>query len=589
MAKQMYNLQQNTITDASRSDRGSGSHTTQAIGPVNLEEAARKLAAERLAKLQDEHAAYREYYGTSSQGPPSHRLSMRSRTRRRASSFDQASIDEEGETRPRRIGGETSIFSKKVREVDGGKRQKDREALLAAAQRNVRASLHSLDEQVFSETGKMAPSMVEDWRAKARVKAEADSQARMVNHGRVNIGGGRYIDRSDVEVVAARNVQPVLDEINDKAEVHHAKQEEMRQEREQARRFAEEEKAREKELKAEFKKIYVQDKEEARRKKQEEKSKRAEGRLQAREEKRQFKEAAIAKRKSNVESEAHAQSEPLRDTTSSSSTSLEDSSDEEVTSAAAPSATRSRAEDDGSGTTSPVAVATIETVRTTQTKLEGADKTQSSEHVPGTPVGPGVSADAREDAKAATSPPSPAKGESRVKSWIKDRFSRHGQAGKDQKGDLSQPKGDDHDVGTAAAGDSTTTTVVTASTITVTPGQAPSAASHATPEQPVQAQEVKSDEARPDVDAVDDIRQSRARERDTYSPVSPMSEDDVFVESTVPGPTEDVTGKSRAQASAGKEEAGAGTLVPPPATFAADVTQRSSSSPVRDSKFLENL
>ena len=256
MAKQMYNLQQNTITDATRSDRGIGNQTTQAIGPVNLEEAARKLAAERLAKLQDEHAAYREYYGTSSQNPPSHRLSMRSRPRRRASSFDQASIDEEDEARPRRMGAEKSIFSKKAREEDGGKRQKDREALLAAAQRNVRASLHSLDEQVFSETGKMAPSLAEDWRAKAQVKAEADSQARMVNHGRVNIGGGKYIDRSDVEAVAARNVQPVLDEINNKAELHHAKQEEMRQEREQARRFAEEEKAREKELKAEFKKVY---------------------------------------------------------------------------------------------------------------------------------------------------------------------------------------------------------------------------------------------------------------------------------------------------------------------------------------------
>lgn len=251
MARQMYNMQQNTITAAAGADRSSTSSPPAVRPATNLEEAARKLAAERLAKLQDEHAAYREYYGTSSPSQPAHRLSLRSRGRRRASS-----MDEDDDVRSRRIRAEMSIFNKNLASVDEKKREKDREALLAAAQRNVRANLHNLDERVFADTGKVPPSMMDEWEAKARNKAESDSKARMANYGRVDIGGGKYIDRSEVEAVASRNVQPVLDEINEKAKVHHTKQEEAKYEREQAKKFAEDEKVRQRELKAEFKKIY---------------------------------------------------------------------------------------------------------------------------------------------------------------------------------------------------------------------------------------------------------------------------------------------------------------------------------------------
>lgn len=253
MAKQMYNITQKM---GGQAPGASGSVTESGTPHVtNVEEAARKLAAERLAKLYDEHAAYREYYGTNA---PAHRSSIRGRTRRRAASMGQGT--EEDEARSQQIRAEMSIFNKSIEEIDIKKRQKDREALLATAQRNVRASMHGLDERIFAETGRIPPSMMEEWEAKARATAEADSKARMANFGKVHIGGGKFIDQSEVDAVASRNVQPVLDEIDAKAETHRIKDEERRAkelerelDREHAKWEAENERERELEMLAELK------------------------------------------------------------------------------------------------------------------------------------------------------------------------------------------------------------------------------------------------------------------------------------------------------------------------------------------------
>lgn len=250
MAKQMYNIQAKIASDAATGGSAGSEYDPGMMPVTNLEEAAKKLAAERLAKLYDEHAAYREYYGTNA---PTHRSSLRGRARRRTSSMSQ--LADEDDARASRIRAEMSLFNKNIEQVDTKKRQKDREALLAAAQKNVRASMHGLDEKVFAQTGRVPSSMMEEWEAKAHAAAEAESKARMVNYGKVNIGGGKYVDQDEVNAVASRNVQPLLDDINEKAELHRARQEEARVDREMARRRAEDDKAREKEWKIEFKKI----------------------------------------------------------------------------------------------------------------------------------------------------------------------------------------------------------------------------------------------------------------------------------------------------------------------------------------------
>lgn len=241
MAKQIYEVQQRAIERATVADRSDSQYAASSVhnrkasvsseeyshqSPqqyINLQEAAQKLAAERLAKLQDEHAAYKNYYGT---GSGQSRLSLRGLQRRRASSDGQAT-ESDGD-RSRRIRSEMSVFNSKVAQVDATKRHKDREALMAAAQRNVKASMHGIDEKVYSETGKVSPAMLQSWEDQAYARAEADSKVRLAKHGMINIGGGKYLDQSEIDAIAAQKVQPTLDEITEKVEKQKARDEQLR-------------------------------------------------------------------------------------------------------------------------------------------------------------------------------------------------------------------------------------------------------------------------------------------------------------------------------------------------------------------------
>lgn len=240
MAKQIYEVQQRAIEQATVADRSDSQYAASSVhnrkasvseefshqSPqqyINLQEAAQKLAAERLAKLQDEHAAYKNHYGTSS---GQSRLSLRVLQRRRAFSDGQAT-ESDGD-RSRRIRSEMSLFNSKIAQVDVTQRQKDREALMAAAQRNVKASMHGIDEKVYSETGKVSPAMLQSWEDQAHARAEADSKTRLAKHGMINIGGGKYLDQSTIDAIAAQKVQPTLDEITEKVEKQKARDEQLR-------------------------------------------------------------------------------------------------------------------------------------------------------------------------------------------------------------------------------------------------------------------------------------------------------------------------------------------------------------------------
>lgn len=260
MARQMYDVQQKAIQEAAnhgKVDSHYAATSAQNRPPssvasddeqstpryVNLQEAAQKLAAERLAKLHDEHAAYRNYYGATV--PVQKRLSIKARPRRRASCDGNAATGDEEQSK--KIRSQMSLFKDELAQVDAKKRQRDRDALMAAAQRNVKASMTGMDEQVFNQTGKASPAMMEEWEAKAKARAKADSDARMVNHGRVNIGGGKYLDQSEVDAIAAGRVQPTLDEITAKAEKQRARDEELRRQQEERERIAAEKVADQKE------------------------------------------------------------------------------------------------------------------------------------------------------------------------------------------------------------------------------------------------------------------------------------------------------------------------------------------------------
>lgn len=225
---------------------------SQAMQYLTLQEQAQKLAAERLAKIgPDEATKFKSYYGYD-QPKGRSRLSVRGRNRKRASSADN-DADSDDELQAARIRSQMAQLRGTVGEVDLEKRKKDRQNLLAAAERKVHAQMHNMDEKVFNDTGKMSPAMTEEWEAKARARAAKDSEERMQHHGKVNIGGGKYLDQSEINAIAAARIQPTLDEVTETAEKRRARDEEIRLDQEQKRREMQSEKERERERKAEEK------------------------------------------------------------------------------------------------------------------------------------------------------------------------------------------------------------------------------------------------------------------------------------------------------------------------------------------------
>lgn len=247
MAKKMYARQQ-IMVEQTKSAQAKEAETTQTNPYVNLQDAAYKQAQARLAKLHDEYhqsREYQEYYGHE-QNTPRNRSSMISKLRRRGSDSD-TSLDDRRESE--KIRDQMSMFSSKLSQVDKEKREKDREALLAAAQRNVKARLHGMDEKVYAETGRANPSLITDWEAKAQKAAQARFESRTEEKGKIDVGGGMFMTQAEIDAIASKRIQPVLDDINDKAENERERQEVLKLEEQARREEAEKQKTRDREAK----------------------------------------------------------------------------------------------------------------------------------------------------------------------------------------------------------------------------------------------------------------------------------------------------------------------------------------------------
>ncbi|KAK1464669.1 hypothetical protein CCUS01_07916 [Colletotrichum cuscutae] len=323
MAKKMYSQQQRMV-DQARVHQAAGETSPDDIQPnpyVNLQEAAYKLAQERLSKLHVEHHQnrdYQEYYGSNTQTTPQRRFTMKGKLRRRSSSDGDASHDKEQSERIRR---EMSIFSSNLTKVDEQKRTKDREALLAAAQRNVKARLQGMDDKISAETGMVTPSSKSDrksdWESKAQMAAMAKHESANVNRGKVDIGGGMFMDPAAVDEIATRRVQPVLDEINEKAAIERERQEMLKAEAEAKKRDEEKRKERDREVKEINRKVIAQEKQEEKekrhREKQELKVKKEEEKATKAEEKRKSKLPEITPGDSAVAAAEPSEISPVSD------------------------------------------------------------------------------------------------------------------------------------------------------------------------------------------------------------------------------------------------------------------------------------
>lgn len=216
-----------------------------------LHDLATKLAAERLAKIDpDGIYAYREHYGTAtSDSPNAGRMSMKYRSFRQSMAAQGADEDDsDDEAQASRIRYQMSHFNDKLKGIDMQKRTSDRNNVLSLAQQRVQARLADMDEKVFADTGKVPPNIQKEWEAKAQEKAAADMQAttdrRMLTQGKVHVGGGKYMDQSEIDAIALARMQPTLDEITATAEKQRARDAEIKRDMEERRVKDEEEKQR---------------------------------------------------------------------------------------------------------------------------------------------------------------------------------------------------------------------------------------------------------------------------------------------------------------------------------------------------------
>lgn len=200
--------------------------------PPNIHEAAQKIAAEKLAKMQqNELSNQKTYYGIAPRPRPT--LSRRLK-RRTSSDGDVTAIDWE---RSEEIRNQMSSLRTRLNEIDE-KKNKDRSNLMEIAQKNVNARIHDMDERVYARTGKPSPNMQRDWEKKAQERAEAESSARMANFGRISVGGQKYMDETEIEAIARARIEPTLNEINDRVEEKRAKEIEDRLDRERSQRLS---------------------------------------------------------------------------------------------------------------------------------------------------------------------------------------------------------------------------------------------------------------------------------------------------------------------------------------------------------------
>ncbi|KAM5377457.1 hypothetical protein ACJZ2D_004996 [Fusarium nematophilum] len=309
MARRMYSQQQKKL-DQAKESQGQDSDVVQPKPYINLQDAAYKQAQERLAKLEEDHQKNREfqaYYGNATSSR--RRFALTSKLRRRSSSDGDLDDRQQSE----RIRQQMSLFSNKLSEVDGKKRQEDRNALLAAAQRNVKARLQGMDQKVYHETGQVNPTLLSEWELKAHQVASASHEARSENKGKVDIGGGKFMDPHEIDTIAAKRVKPVLDEINEKAEVERERLAALKLEEEARKAEQEKQRARDREIKEITKKLKEQEKQEYKAKKAEEKAARAEDKRQAKEEKRRSKGDAAVGGDEAVDDHASSRSEEAID------------------------------------------------------------------------------------------------------------------------------------------------------------------------------------------------------------------------------------------------------------------------------------
>ncbi|KAJ6263436.1 hypothetical protein Dda_1999 [Drechslerella dactyloides] len=262
----------------------------------HLEEAARKAAAERLSRVQAEHDKARKASGL----PPSWQTSgpytkaITKQPANKPTTQSKSQVDAADYARSLKIKSDTAKLANQMDSVDKDRQARDYLALLSVAEKNVRSRMQELETKVAEHQGRVPKHVQAEWDAKAKIMSEEYERKRNADReakkGKIDMGGGLWYDREDLERIARGNVQPILDEINEKAQKERARTEQQKMDREQAEREKRVEAERLAETKAEMKKAKATEKAAAKSRRDAEKAEERQRKAELKESQRQEKE-----------------------------------------------------------------------------------------------------------------------------------------------------------------------------------------------------------------------------------------------------------------------------------------------------------
>jgi len=257
LARQAYLQQQKLAEQQAHDDAYSDDmRSSTDLGqpePVNLHEAAYKLAQERLEKLQEEFRKNRELQeqNTPDQIPaPLHRVANALRIRHRSSSDSDLQL-----RRHNRTSRATAILPPLQSKADEEQRRKDREAVLTVARKNVESQLRGIDESIYEETGKVPPCKLTEWAPRAEAVALAKVASEMPPPGKRDVGGGMYVAQDEIDAVAVRKVKPILREMDVRAEKEHERQRVLKEEQAEKQLEAKTKKVHQREIRDIYRKL----------------------------------------------------------------------------------------------------------------------------------------------------------------------------------------------------------------------------------------------------------------------------------------------------------------------------------------------
>ncbi|PFH61944.1 hypothetical protein XA68_15706 [Ophiocordyceps unilateralis] len=213
MAKLMFDRQKQMTDEA----RAAQDEPVQPNPYINLQYAAQRQAQERLSQLHDDslqNLEYRDYYYGHLLPPAKKKKKSRSKSKSKRRSSSTGRVRDAVPPVP----GQGPIFTTRMSQVDMEQRERDREALLAAAQRNVKERLRGMEgKKSRKDKGKLPSANMTQWELQAQQALQAQHQEESERRDLVDLGGGKFMTPDEINAIASRRVQPVLDDIDAKA------------------------------------------------------------------------------------------------------------------------------------------------------------------------------------------------------------------------------------------------------------------------------------------------------------------------------------------------------------------------------------